>query len=275
MLSFNNIANRNRLELIKKSCGQNSIDLLDSILEKALAEIDTPFLKIIELFSSIDNVGTLDLDKLPVYSAGERKVHVIKNQADSDKAIDIIRNHRIVGFDTEQKPTFRKGEVANGISLMQIATKLECFIFQIKQIKNIRPILNILGDSTIVKVGSGLRGDKSTLAKEFRVSLKKTIDLGVLFKSGLGHEHDIGIKKTVASILGKRITKSRNMSTSNWEKKDLSDSQIKYAAEDSFAAYDVFCSLLINYPFTINSTPTWFQDSFNKGIYSDDLNLDV
>jgi len=273
MTKFKIIANRSRLDLIRKSCGEDSIVLLDSILEKAISEIDTPFLKIIELFSLIDNVNNIDTDKLPIYSAGTRKTHIINTQTDSDKAVQIIRNHRIIGFDTEQKPTFIKGAIANGTALIQIATKLECFVFQIKQIKNIRPILSLLEDITIVKVGSGLRGDKSTLAKEFRVSLKKTIDLGSLFKSGLGHEHDIGIKKSVTSILGQKITKSKRMSTSNWEKKILSDTQIRYAAEDSFAAYDVLCSLLANYPFTINSMPPWFQDSFKKGYYSDDIKI--
>jgi len=271
MTKFQTIANRSRLELIRKSCDEDTIDKLDSFLETTLSEIDTPFFKIIELFSLIDNVGSIDFNKLPIYTSGSRKIHILNNQAESDKAVAKIHIHRIVGFDTEQKPTFTKGAIPNGISLMQIATKHECFIFQIKQIRNIKSILNILEDSTIVKVGSGLRGDKSTLAKEFRVSLRKTIDLGNLFKSGLGHEHDIGIKKSVASILGQKISKSRSMSTSNWEKKILSDSQIKYAAEDAFAAYDVFCTLIKNYSFTINSMPPWFQESFGKGVYNDDL----
>ncbi len=268
---FETIANLSRLDIIKKSCGQSSIDLLDSILEKSLSEINKPIVKIFELFSSIDNVSNLDLNELPLYSTGTRRIHVINNSSDSEKAVKDILNHRIIGFDTEQKPTFVKGAIPNGTALIQIATKSDCYIFQVKLIKNIRPILSILENTSIIKVGSGLRGDKSTLSKEFKVSLKKTIDLGSLFKSKLGHEFEIGIKKAVASILGKRITKSKKMSTSNWEKTNLSSTQILYAAEDSFAAYDVFCTLLNKYPFTINVLSPWFQDLYNKDYFVDDL----
>lgn len=271
MTKLETIANRSRLDLIRSSCGENTTNVLDDALEKASLQLDKPYTQIIELFNIIDNVNDIDTDKLPIYSAGNRKVHVIDNEKDANKAVNVIRNHRIIGFDTEQKPTFTKNTPTNGISLIQIATKLECFIFQVKLFKNIRPILSLLEDTTIVKVGSGLKGDKSTLAKEFRITLKKTIDLGSLFKSKLGHEHEIGIKKAVTSILDQKITKSKKMSTSNWEKTNLTDNQIKYAAEDSFAAYDVFCSLLIKYPFTLNAMPNWFQDMFRKGFFSDDL----
>jgi len=228
-----------------------------------------------ELFSSIDNIKNITKEDLSVYSieeySADRKTFVINNDIDSNKAVEkIISNHRLVGFDTEKKPTFTKNTKSNGTSLIQISTKNECYIFQIKQIKNIRPILNILSNNTIFKVGSGLKSDKSSLAKEFKISLRQAIDISSLFKSKLGHRNEVGIKNAVSAILKKNILKSKKMSTSNWEKNNLTENQIKYASEDAFAAFDVFCTLLKNYPFTLSVMPPTFQQMFDQNLFCND-----
>ena len=51
---------------------------------------------------------------------------------------------------------------------------------------------------------------------------------------------------------------------SNWENKDLSDGQIKYATEDAAVVYDVINKLIEQYPFAMNVMPTYFQLKYSQ-----------
>ncbi len=271
MTIFQAIANSQRLELIKKSCGQKTADFLDSVLQKDLAEIEQPISQVIELFSLIDEADKSNIENLPLYSVGLREVMLINNHIDLHCAMEAIRKHRIIGIDTEQKPVFKRGVPPNGIALVQIATKQACYMFQIKSIKTLNPLLDLLEEKETVKIGINLNNDKEIFLKEFGISLKSCIDLDNIFKSKLNSKNQIGAKKAVSLFLGKNIEKSRKVSLSNWERTNLTAKQIKYAAEDAFAAYDVFCSLLVNYPFTINLMPAWFQNRFHQNDFIDEL----
>ena len=51
-----------------------------------------------------------------------------------------------VGFDSEQKPTFKKVKETMAFCLIQLATKEKCYLIQIKQIKNLKPLIDFLED---------------------------------------------------------------------------------------------------------------------------------
>lgn len=216
----------------------------------------------IKLFNLIDNCSA-DSAMQTSYTIGNRKIEVINSCEQLENAMKKIQLTPFVGFDSEQKPTFKKGQSNNGVCLIQLATKEKCYLIQIKQIKNLKPLIDFLEDEKIVKIGTGLKGDNVALFKQFNLRVKSMIDLEDIFKK-LSSKNQLGAKKAASIILNKKLQKSKNMSKSNWENEKLTDGQIKYASEDATVVYDVMSELLIQYPFVINLMPEFFQEQYIK-----------
>ena len=212
----------------------------------------------IKLFDLIDNSSNIESDLQAPYTIGSRTIEVINTSKQLEVSMNSIQVTPYIGFDSEQKPTFKKGEVSHGVSLIQLATQSKCYLIQIKQIKNLKPLINILEDDKIIKIGTGLKGDNESLFKQFNLRLKSTIDLENVFKK-LSARNQIGAKKAASIILNEKLQKSKNMSRSNWENKKLSTGQIKYASEDATVVYDVMNKITEQYPFTMSIMPTFFQ----------------
>ena len=196
------------------------------------------------------------------YTIGNRTIEVINTSEQLEEAMNSISLAPFIGFDSEQKPTFKKGQTSHGVCLVQLATASKCYLIQIKQIKNLKPLIDLLEDDKIIKIGTGLKGDNEALFKQFGLRLKSTIDLENVFKK-LSSVNQIGAKKAASIILNEKLQKSKNISRSNWENSDLSDGQIKYASEDATVVYDVMNKIIEEYPFAMNIMPTFFQEQYS------------
>lgn len=263
--------NQKRMNLVSKLYGENTKDKLkDSFkeaFEKALVDVDTKTIELLDFITRLDNINNIDESTKQLYSVGKRKVHIVNTQKDLNIAVENLFKAKILGFDTEQKPVFEKGVPANNISIVQLSDANNAYIFQVQQIGNLTPLLDLLASSKVLKVGIGLRGDITSILNEFNITLKACIDFGLLFKSKLYYENELGAKKSVLFFLDKKLQKSGRASRSNWEIKKLTPSQVKYASEDSSCVYDVFCSMLIEYPYLVEILPTWFKDKYHKNEY--------
>ncbi len=217
----------------------------------------------IKLFDLIDNSNNIESDLQVPYTIGKRTIEIINTSEQLKESMKTIEIIPFIGFDSEQKPTFKKGEADNGVCLIQLATATKCYLIQIKQIENLKPLINLLENDKIIKIGTGLKGDNEALFKQFNLRLKATIDLENIFKK-LSSKNQIGAKKAASIILNENLQKSKNMSRSNWENKDLSDGQIKYATEDAAVVYDVINKLIEQYPFAMNVMPTYFQLKYSQ-----------
>lgn len=206
----------------------------------------------------IDNSSSIDVDLQDDYTVGNRKIEIIKTSKQLEKAMSLIELKPFIGFDSEQKPTFKKGEADHGVSLVQLATASKSYLIQIKQIKDLKPLIELLEDEKVIKVGTGLKGDREALFKQFALKLNSTIDLEDVFKK-LSSKNQIGAKKAASIILNQNLQKSKSMSRSNWENKDLTQGQIKYATEDATIVYDVMSKIIEKYPFAMNIMPKFFQ----------------
>ncbi len=195
----------------------------------------------------------------PSYSLADRKVHIIQNTEELIKAVESLKSEKLLGFDSEQKPTFKRNQAPHGIATIQIASLKECYIFQVKQIDNLTALIELLENEDIAKVGINLAGDNHALHSEFGIRMKATIEIDSVL-SKLTSKESIGAKKAAKIFLKKDLQKSKKMSTSNWENDTLSDSQIKYAAEDAAVALDITIHLLNRYPFVIETMPVWFKE---------------
>lgn len=256
--------NEKRIELISKICNEESSKQIEkeftSALENSFKKIDSMTISFIELISKIDNIPSLSDENKDSYSIGNRKIHIINTEEKMNFVVREIEKSNLIGFDTEQKPVFKKGEKPTKIAIIQMADKYNCYIFQVQQIRNIRPILGILNNKNIVKVGIGLKGDAQSLFDEYKIRVKSCLDFGSLFRTKLYYQNDIGAKKATLLFLNQKLQKSSKATKSNWEANSLSQSQIKYAAEDATCVYDCFKQMLINYPYLIKILPIWFEN---------------
>jgi len=217
----------------------------------------------IRLFDLIDNAGTIESDSQADYTIGNRTIEIINTSEQLEVAMKSIEITPFIGFDSEQKPTFKKGQASHGVSLIQLATASKCYLIHTKQIKNLQPLINLLENNKIIKVGTGLKGDNEALLRQFNLRLKSTIDLETVFKK-LSAKNQIGAKKAASIILNENLQKSKNMSRSNWENKELSIGQIKYASEDATVVYDVMNKIIELYPFALSIMPPFFQIQYSK-----------
>lgn len=189
----------------------------------------------------------MENEHLDEYNIGNRKIVIIKNDKDILKAVNDIRNSKYIGFDTEQKPTFNRGERQNEISIIQIATSNHIYLFQMLFLKNIKPITDIISDPDIRKIGFDLKNDNREFLKQFKIIPQNIYDLSIVIKKNFFHKNQIGVKSAVALFMDKKIIKSKKTVLSNWENENLTPNQIKYATEDATAPYDIYTYMLENF----------------------------
>lgn len=269
--------NKSRVNLIKKICGNKAGEELEKAVSNALDNIteslDEKTYKLIDFITKLDNINKHSDDNLPNYTLKNKNIHIIRDEKSLNEAVLSLANSKILGFDTEQKPIFQKGVPPSKIAIIQMSNATDCYLFQVHLIKNIKPLLEILTNKNVVKVGIGLNGDNSALYKEFRIRPRCCIDFGSLFKSKMAYPNDIGAKKSVLLFLNENLQKSKRISRSNWENSKLTDTQIKYASEDASCVYDVFCNMLLTYPFLTQILPSWFEERFNNKDYEELLKI--
>ncbi len=252
------ISNQDRLTLIRDFCEDDLENKVENVLKDILRNGSSSLKSMIKLFDLMDNFSKIDSDLQIPYSIGNRTIEIINTSEQLQKVMNTIQLTPFISFDSEQKPTFKKGQPDNGICLIQVATKDKCYLIQIKQIKNLTPLIKFLEDEKIIKIGTGLKGDNVALFRQFNLRLKSMIDLEDIFKK-LSSKNQIGAKKAASIILNKKLQKSKNISRSNWENQILTSGQIKYASEDATVVYDVISKILEEYPFVMKMMPIFFQ----------------
>tara|TARA_B100000809_G_scaffold55214_1_gene51017 strand:- start:4048 stop:4788 length:741 start_codon:yes stop_codon:yes gene_type:complete len=184
---------------------------------------------------------------LPAFDTSKRRSVIINNTKALRQAALELAGADIIGFDTETKPNFEKGQTPNPIALLQLATDKVCFMIQPLQLANkiidMEPIRLLLQREDILKVGAGLKADKKLLKREFDVQLNGIVDLVSAFNA-LGYKNDMGVKTMIAMLSGQQLKKSKRLSRSNWAMPVLSPEQCRYASDDAFAPVDVYRKLI-------------------------------
>ncbi len=173
--------------------------------------------------------------ELPIFEGVHLdNIKVITNKNEAKEAADELIKHSCLGFDTESKPCFKKGETSTGPHLIQISCKSKTYIFPTRFPSIIEPISHILSNPNIKKVGFGLAGDKRSLYRKLGIKIVNTEDLSIKVKRFAGTEQRVGIRVAVAMFFNQRLTKSAQ--TSNWSMFPLKEYQLRYAANDAYAA---------------------------------------
>jgi len=166
------------------------------------------------------------------------KIRIVSDPKETDRIVGELLNESVVGFDTEAKPTFKKGQ-RRRISLIQVATEKAVYLFRIKRTGLSDVMLSFLESEEVTKVGIGLTDDFQLLKEIRTFSPGGFVDLNDTFTE-LGAEK-IGARNLSAMVLDIRISKSAQ--TSNWEAETLSEKQQKYAATDAWICLEMYKKL--------------------------------
>lgn len=173
--------------------------------------------------------------ELPVYKGVNLdNIIVVSNKEEAIDAVSELMQYSVLGFDTESKPTFKKGEVSSGPHLIQLSCLSKTFIFPSVFPDVISEVAKVLANSNIKKVGFGLSDDKKALTNKFSIKVENTVELSSKVKNFTGVKQNVGARAAVAMLFGQRLTKSAQ--TSNWAAFPLQDYQLLYAANDSYSA---------------------------------------
>ena len=180
---------------------------------------------------------------LPAFDAlPSQHIHVLRTPADYAFALEHLRREPFIGFDTESKPCFTSDAPRTGPHVLQFASRDKAFIVQLSAQPPLDFLREVLESSQMVKVGFGLKSDRGPLQRKLGLKLGATIDLASSMRR-LGYKQTVGARTAVAIALGRKLSKHKAISTSNWAATTLSESQVQYAAEDAFAALAVFYAL--------------------------------
>jgi ribonuclease D len=174
------------------------------------------------------------LNELPVRRY-EGPIHFIDTPALLHAARKDILAEAVVGFDTETRPAFRKGERYLP-SLAQVATAQAVHIFPLRHADTHGLLAEMLAAAGIVKAGVSLAYDLRTLKEVFPFHERQVIDLGLVAKRrGYGQT---GVRNLAGLLLGFRVPKGAK--TTNWSAPRLTPAQIAYAATDAWACRELY-----------------------------------
>lgn len=167
------------------------------------------------------------------------KIVVVDHLEKVNEACDYLSVQSALGFDTETRPAFKKGQV-HKVALIQLSTEEVCFLFRLNKIGYPRELEAIMCDSGIRKIGLSLRDDFAAIRKRSTRKLENFIDL-----QGFVDQFDIednSLQKIYAILFGKKI--SKNQRISNWEAETLTPAQQSYAAIDAWACLRIYNHLI-------------------------------
>lgn len=184
------------------------------------------------------SISNDEMSALPLSSfAGT--IHLIERIEEVNPALDYLKNQTLLGFDTETKPSYSKGQ-NNPVSLLQLSTSDRAFLFRINMIGLPPGLIKILASPKILKIGAAIRDDIKILQKICHFKPDGFIELQAMVED-YGIEN-FSLKKLSAIVLGFRISKSQRLT--NWDATELTESQQVYAATDAWVAYEIYTRLL-------------------------------
>lgn len=185
-----------------------------------------------------DKISNEDAASLPAIEFGG-EIRIIDQERDIAEACKILAAEPMIGFDTETRPSFRPG-VTFRVSLLQLSTPRVCYLFRLNKIPLAKPIIQLLENKQVMKIGADVAGDLRSLhqIRHFR-------DSGFIDLQSIAPQWGIGeksLRKLSAIVLGQRVSKAQRLS--NWEATTLTDKQQLYAATDAWVCIRIYETLL-------------------------------
>ena len=156
--------------------------------------------------------------------------------------MDEIRPLRVVGFDTESRPVFVRGQSQDGPHLVQLASHERAWLFSMLEPACLAAVGELLVLPSLQKVGFGLAGDRSQLHARFGRQPVGLVDLDQTWRA-LGYRSSLGIRMAMAVTFGCYFEKSKAIGKSDWSRQPLTQAQCRYAAHDAWGAFRIYVAL--------------------------------
>lgn len=180
------------------------------------------------------SISKEELSRLPLASYNNG-AQVIESEDGLDEAIDHLSQARIIGFDTETRPSFRKGTTYN-VALLQLASPERAYLFRLNKLGAHPRLLELLENPALLKVGVSLHDDFHSLGRICDIKPQGFIDLQQYVKRY--SIADNSLARIYGILFGQRISKGQRLT--NWEADKLTSAQINYAAFDAVACIQIY-----------------------------------
>ena len=163
------------------------------------------------------------------------RIYVVDTPDKADKAVKYLSGFKNLGFDTETRPSFKKGN-QNSVALIQLATDKRCYLFCLNRMGSSSSLIRLLSDVNIRKIGLSLKDDFNSMSRRMKFTPQGFLDLQkIVLEYNI---EDKSLQKIYAILFQKKISKSQQLS--NWEAEELSYAQRKYAALDAWACLKIY-----------------------------------
>ena len=167
------------------------------------------------------------------------RVEVVVSERAAEKAVKFLFKQPLLGFDTETRPSFKKGKQYL-VSLLQVSMPDICFLFRLNRIELPDCLIRLLEDTKITKVALSWHDDLHGLMARKQFKPGSFIDLqDMAGKMGI---IDQSLQKLYGNIMGQKISKGQQLS--NWETDNLTEAQILYAATDAWACIQLYNEMM-------------------------------
>lgn len=182
-------------------------------------------------------IGKEELKDMPkvVYPG---QIHVVQTPQEAERAVTFLKRNSLLGIDSETRPSFTKGQT-HKVALLQVASDEHCFLFRLNLTGLTLPIILLLENPAITKVGLSLRDDFMMLHKRAPFQQRSCVELQE-FVRPFGIQ-DKSLQKIYGILFGEKISKSQRLS--NWEADELTLPQQQYAATDAWACLNIYNKL--------------------------------
>ena len=175
-----------------------------------------------------------EISTLPKEEFNGRIITII-SENEAKKAVEYLLQFPALGFDTETRPSFKKGQNFK-VALMQISTEDTCFLFRLNRIGIPQSLKDLLTNESVLKIGLSLKDDFNAIHKRSKVEPLNFIDLqNIVGQFGI---EETSLQKIYAILFHKKISKGQRLT--NWEADILTSPQQKYAALDAWACLRIY-----------------------------------
>lgn len=181
-----------------------------------------------------DQIATMPI------AAYRGSIFVADTPQKAQAALKELLECKLIGFDTETKPSFRKGTAPNKMALMQLCSEKCCYLLRVNKVGFPKDLARLLEDPGITKIGLSVHDDFHVLDRSCKICPRGFVELQEMVRKF--KISDSSLQKIYAIIFGNKISKSQRLT--NWEADELTASQQVYAATDAWACLKIYNTLV-------------------------------